>query len=169
MKGLIPIDIPTKKYIKAHIISELGEKPIMAVNHLFGNKLYDVLQHQQNERLLNSYRYDDTLKIFISCRTWRIRGAYLNQTNLRQFNLFIECDIKRQFRKYMDFYITILPSFEAHLPAVRKLLGIDLEAWSDDSMRKDYYRYRKYTGKPLLYGKVAQKGSFRETPENVPF
>ena len=65
----------------------------------------------------------------------------------------MESYIKDQFYFLMDFYIEIFPSFEENLPQVRKLIGIDDEYWSDESMRKDYYRYRKESGKPLLYKK----------------
>lgn len=155
MKGYIPIEIPTKRYIKAYIQSQLGEKPLMSTDCRIGSKLYDVLNHKTNERKnqFANIRYNEKLKIYVSYHTFRHRGAFLNETNIKNFNLFVEEEIKSCFRLYMNFYISILPNFEANLPEVRKKLGIDLEAWSDDSMRKDYYRYRLYTGKPLLYTK----------------
>jgi len=76
-----------------------------------------------------------------------------NDCNVKKFNLFIERIIKDRFRFYMDNYILISPSFESHLPAIRKRLSIDVKAWSDDTMKKDYYRYRLNTGKTLLYNK----------------
>lgn len=155
MKGYIPVEIPTKRYIKAYIHFKLGEKPFMNTECNIGSKLYDVLNHKTNEEKtrFSNVRYNSSLRLYVSYHTFRQRGAFLNETNIRNFNLYVEGLIKDRFRLYMDFYISILPSFEANLPEVRKNLGIDIEEWSDDSMRKDYYRYRLYTGKPLFYDK----------------
>lgn len=153
MKGYISIEIPTKKYIKAYLLSELGEKPVMNTENPIGSKLYDILSHITNERRteFSNVRYDARVKIYVSHHTFYHRGANLNETNIKNFNLFIENEIKSRYRMYMDFYITMLPSFEANLPQVRKHIGIDLEDWSDDSIKKDYYRYRLRTGKELFY------------------
>ena len=155
MKGYIPIDLPTKPYIKAYIIYLLGEKPIMDLSSTIGNKLYDLLAHSTNERKSSfNNPYSSTIRIYINQNVFRQRGANLNETNLRSFNQFVQHLIKERFHIMMDDFIAILPSFEAHLPEVRKRLGIDIEAWSDDSMKKDYYRYRKNKKKPLLYTKT---------------
>ncbi len=157
MKGLIAVEIPTKKYIKAYVLSKLGDKPVLTVSSdSIGNKMYDVLQHKNNERKTDfkNSRYTEVLKIYIHIRTFKKRGAYLNHTNIRNFNLFIELEIKDRFHSLMDDLIELLPSFENNLPEVRRRLGIDIEDWSDDSMKKDYYRYRLKKNKSLLYNKT---------------
>jgi hypothetical protein len=153
LKGYIPIEIPTKKYIKAYVTAQLGEKPLMSTDHNIGSKFYDLLLHETNEdrTRFSNVRYNAKLKLYVSYHTFYHRGAFLNQTNIKFFNLFIEKEIKSKFRHYMDFYIEILPNFMANLPMVRSLLGIDIDAWDDDSMKKDYYRYRKRNNKSLLY------------------
>lgn len=151
MKGYFPIEIPTKKYIKAYIHAQLGEQPIINTEHRIGNKLYDVLTRHSNERKSEFPVYNARVKVFVNHHTFYHRGANLNETNIKNFNLFIEDEIKASYRMLMDFYIDLLPSFEANLPAVRKRIGIDLEAWDTDSIKKDYYRYRKRNGKALLY------------------
>ena len=155
MTGYIPVEIPTKRYIKAYVMHMLGEKPYMNNRHHIGNKLYDVLNHQTNERKneFSNKRYNERLKVYVSYHTWRQRGAYLNETNIKNFNLYIEKELKDKFYLYMDFYISILPNFTANLPEVRRRLGIDIFHWEEDSMRKDYYRYRKEAGLPPLYSK----------------
>lgn len=153
MKGFIPVDLPTKKYIKAYLISQLGEKPVMNTEHNIGCKLYDILQHKTDEdkNRFASKRYDTQIRVYISKHVYRTRGSFLNATNIKSFNLFVEKELKKFFKLYMDHYIEMLPSFEKNLPAVRKNLGIDIEAWSDDSMKKEYYRHRKKKGLKLLY------------------
>lgn len=153
MKGYVAVDIPTKRYIKAFLIARLGEKPLMLVSDKFGNKLFDLLISKRNERKtsFSNFRYNTTIRIYINRYTFRLRGANLNESNIKTFNRYVEKEIKDQFYFLMDFYIEMLPSFSANLPQVRAKLGIDLEDWDDESMKKDYYRYRKATGKPLLY------------------
>ena len=156
MKGYIPVEIPTKKYIKRYLISELGEKPIMSNDNRFGSKLYDLLEHNTNEerKRFSNVRYTETLRIYITQHSFRVRGANLNHTNIKNFNLFVENELKSRFRMYMDFYMNIFPNFKANLQTVREHLGIDFEHWDDESIQKDYYRYRLRTGKPLLYKNV---------------
>lgn len=155
MKGYIPVEIPTKRYIKAYLCSQLGNRPLMVTTHPIGSKLYDVLTHTTNERKkeYSNIRYNSTVRVFVSYHTFKQRGAYLNETNIKNWNLYVERELKSRFYFLMDFYISLLPNFEANLPEIRRRLGVDLEDWSDDSMRKDYYRYRLASGKPLLYTK----------------
>lgn len=152
MKGFVPVEIPTKKYIKAYVHSSFGEYPVLDRYNIIGHKLYDILCHSTNERLdqFKSMYYTEKMRIYIPIRTFRKRGAFLNHTNIKNFNLFIEQFLKERFYHIMDDLIEALPSFEMNLPEARRRLGIDIDSWSDDSMKKDYYRYRIRNGKPLL-------------------
>lgn len=155
MKGYIAVEIPTKKYIKAFICHHMGDKPVMSRDHAIGSKLCDLLIFQTNEdRKKFSKHYNAVLRVYISMHVFHRRGCNLNETNIKYFNLFVEEILKKQFYFLMDFYIKIFPNFEANLPLVREDLGIDDENWSTDSMKKDYYRYRKSTGRSLLYRKI---------------
>jgi hypothetical protein len=91
MKGYIPVETPTKKYIRAFIIAELGQKPLICTKDLIGNKLYDILQYATNERRneFGTKRYDATIRVYISMHTFRQRGANLNETNFKNFNAFL--------------------------------------------------------------------------------
>lgn len=154
MKGYIPIEIPTKRYIKAFILSQLGDKPVIDRYSVIGEKLSDLLSYKTNsERTKFSSKLNVHVRVYISYRLFKNRGCRLNETNLMYFNSFMEDYIKELFYFYMDFFIEILPSFKTNLPTVRKLLGIDDTDWDDDAMQKDYYRYRKRKNKVLLYKK----------------
>lgn len=158
MQGFISVDIPTKPYIKAYVLSKLGPQPRMTTDgDTIAHKLYDVLQHKTNERgkRFNNSMYTATLRIYIPINTFKKRGSNLNETNLKNFNLYIEREIKYRFHQLMDDLLEYLPCFENNLPEVRRKLGIDLEAWADDSMKKDYYRRRIRMGQKLLYNKTS--------------
>lgn len=156
--GYIPIDIPTKKYIKAYVVAKLGPKPIMSLDNHVGNKLHGLLKgkgsNDEKDKFCSA-RYNDVMRVYVSRKTLYRKGCNLNETAIKIFNTYIEGLVKAEFYFMMDFFIDILPSFQGNLPEVRRKLGIDIEDWDDDSMRKDYYRYRLYTGKPLFYKKNA--------------
>lgn len=149
----ISVLLPTKKYIKAYLIHQLGEKPLMSSETLFGSKLYDLLQHRESDgdEIKSGYNFNSEVKLYINVHTFRQRGAFLNIENIKDFNDFVEDQIKHHYRFCMDTYLSVFPSFMAHLPAVREQIGIDINSWDDDSIKKDYYRYRKRKGLPLLY------------------
>ena len=155
MKGYITIEIPTKKYIRAFIIAQLGAKPFMSTEHVIGNKLYDVLQRTGNERRsgrLNKL-YECSLRVYISMHTFRQHGANLNDTNLRNFNGFVQGLIKDKIRFLLDLYVPAFGSFEKALVKAREVMKIEDEDWDSDSIKKDYYRYRVKRKMPLLYKK----------------
>ncbi len=152
MKGFISVDIPTKKYIKAYLIHRLGPQPLMETNNIFGEKLYDLLSHKTNPyaHRFASKRYDAKIRLYINMAAFKRRGCNLNEENIKRFNLFTEKIIKERFYEIMDDLMFYLPIIEANLPEARRKLGIDIEDWADDSMKKAYYRYRIYNGKALF-------------------
>ncbi len=152
--GYVPVEIPTKKYIAAYIRHVLGNRPVMRKDTTIGSKLFDLLQHSADERKLQfSTRYNAKIKIYIPYRTFCHRGCFMNSTNTMNFNLYVEAEIKDKYRTLMNLFVESLPSFEANLPQVRKAIGICEEAWDYESIKKDYYRYRKRNGLPPLYYK----------------
>ena len=159
MKGYIPIEIPTKKYIRAFIIAQLGEKPLMSTDHVVGNKLFDVLQRSTNEKKkdFSTKHYNSTIRVYISMHTFQHRGANLNETNVKRFNQFLQHLIKDRLRFLLDVYVPEQKGFEKALIKVRAVMNIGDEDWDSDSIKKDYYRYRLKKSLPLLYQKKSEK------------
>lgn len=159
MKGYIPIEIPTKKYIRAFIITQLGEKPFMTSDHVIGNKFFDVLQRSTNERKTQfaSKHYNSKIRVYISLHTFRRQGAHLNETNVKSFNRFLQHLIKDRVRFLLDIYVPEQKGFEKALTKVRDMMKIEDEDWDSDSIKKDYYRYRLKMKLPLLYQKRSDK------------
>ncbi len=163
MPKYISIDIPTKKYIKAYMQSFMGDIPIITTGRrgdFISNKIYDLLEHSNNERnnIDGNTFYSTVIRVRLPLRTFRVRGHCLNYTNIRYFNLFVEDIIKKRFYELMDDYMEVLPSFINNLPEVRRKLGIlDADDWSDDSMQKNYYRYRLEKKLPIRKKKVDSK------------
>lgn len=154
MNGYVPVEFPTKRYIAAYIRHVLGDKPVMKKDSTIGSKMFDLLQHSTDDRKTEfSTRYNAKIKIYIPYRTFCQRGGYINSTNVMNFNLYVEAEIKDKYRTLMNVFIESLPSFEANLPQVRKAIGINEDSWDYESIKKDYYRYRKRNGLPPLYYK----------------
>ena len=155
MKGYISIEIPVKPYSKAYILKQVNDTLVIRRGgHSIENKLFDLLEHKTNKENCSKYNlgdYKERIKAYISMRDFRDRGEALNESNLRNFNAYIEKKLKERMYELMDDAVEIFPSFEKNLPAIRRKLGIGIEAWSDDSIKKDYYRYRKKNNLPLLY------------------
>lgn len=160
MKGYICIEIPVKPYSRAYVKHLVGDTlTIRRDGHSIEIKLLDLLQHPENKNNNHHYNLGDykaRLKAMISSRDFKERGNALNESNLRIFNAYIERKCKERFYELMDDAVQIFPMFEKNLPAIRKRMGIDVEDWADDSMKKDYYRYRKKNGMPLLYQKIKE-------------
>lgn len=150
----IGIEIRTKPYIKAFLINQFGEKPIMNNGSHIGSKFCGLLSHREDDTGEKpNLRFKDQVKLYVSYHTFSHAGFIMDYNNQRNFNLYVEHLIKIRFRFYMDFKIELDPSFMNNLPYVREQLGIDMDAWDSDSIKKDYYRYRLKTGKSLLYKK----------------
>lgn len=154
-KRFVPVKIRTKSYIKAYLISRFGHKPVMSQASHIGSKFYDLLSHRENdfEKILSSVLYNEEIKLFVSHYTFYTRGGFISNKKIKAFNLFMELEIKRSLRFYLDFYLSLTNSFEKSLPYAMERLGIEPEDWNEDSIKKDYYRYRIKAGSPMIYKK----------------
>lgn len=159
MKGYFPVDIPTKKYIRAYIYKELSKKPLLTKETLIGNKLFDLLQHRTNERGKTelSKHYDCYVRVYVTTYTFNRRGINLNHTNLKNFNLFLQHLVKMQVRFMLDLFMKETGSITKSLEKVREEMEIDIDDWDCDSVKKDYYRWRH----KKTYGYYTIKESLR--------
>lgn len=154
-KRFVPVKIRTKSYIKSYLINKFGQKPVMSQRSHLGSKFYDLLSHRENdfEKILSTVLYNSEIKLFVSYDTFKTRGAFISNESIKAFNHFMELEIKRILRFYLDFYVSMTNSFEKSLPYAMERLGIETEDWNVDSIKKDYYRYRIKTGLPMIYKK----------------
>ncbi len=150
MKGYTPVDIPTQPYIAAFIKGHMGPQPKMNGPDALGiTKYFTVLLTRASNYRKTSYRngwYTTKLRVYIDMHTCNARGHYLNETNVRDFNIFVKNLLKGRFHELMDDYVEKNGSITKSLDRVREKLKISIFDWDDDSMRKDYLRYRKKNG-----------------------
>ena len=165
MKGYFSVNLPTKKYLKAYLVDQLGESPIMDSRSRFGNYFVDLLQRETEQCGPVNARYNAVIKVYINKHLYYQRGGSLLNKHIKQFNFFVENEIKYKLHFLLDHYNLFQPGFEPHIAKVREILGIDIESWSDDSMKKEWYRYRKVKNKPLIYLKQRAREAPKFDPE----
>jgi hypothetical protein len=154
MKGYVPVEIPTKAYLKAWVHLELGEKPVMSQKHHIGSKLLDLLIHKRNYKQTEykPHHYPVLMRVLINKHAFKNQGCNLNQTNIIKFNTYIESYFKSKMHWKLDFYMKVTQSVEASIELMRDDLGLDEENFPFDMIKQDYYRYRKEKGIVLPKG-----------------
>ncbi len=147
-KKFVTIEIPTKPYCKQYIENKIGTNPIFINNResdTVSKKFYDLLLITVNEnknRFVSDF-YTAKLRIRIPLNVYKKYSKQINETNIKNFNLFVQAEIKDRFYFVMDVFQESLPCVHNNLPAARRHLGITADTWKDNSMLKDYYRYKK--------------------------
>jgi len=158
--GLIPVDLPTKPYLKAYIQTKLGDKPVMTSTSHIGSKLIDLLQrHENNNR--TDYRftaYPVKMRVYITKHAYNARGGFLNETNIIAFNNYVQCYFKDYIRDMLDVYLEVTNNLEASIELMRDRIGISERDFPYELVKKDYYRYRKTKGILL------PRGGFKKLP-----
>ncbi|HRH59779.1 MAG TPA: hypothetical protein PL045_04370 [Chitinophagaceae bacterium] len=157
--GYYGIDIPTRPYIRAFIHSRMGPQPIMngLDDYGIGRYFLLLLKNKKNydKKKFAKKGYTDTMRIYINMYTFNKRGCNLHETNIRDFNLFVRDKVKSRLYELMDDYIEICNSFNVALSFTRRKLEISDDDWDDDSIRRDYHRYRVRNNLPLIYNKIS--------------
>ena len=146
--GLIPVDIPTKHYLKAYVQSKLGQKPIMTSTHHIGSKLIDLLARHENPRRTEytNSAYPVKMRVYITRDAYNTRGGFLNETNIIGFNNYIQSYFKEYMRDMLDIYLELTQSLEASIELMRDRVGIPEDQFPYELVKKDYYRHRKKKG-----------------------
>jgi hypothetical protein len=159
--GLIPVDLPTKHYLKAYIQSKLGEKPVMTSTHHIGSKLIDLLSRSENYRATRyqSAAYPVKMRVYITKDAFHNKGGFLNETNIISFNNYVQSYFKEYTRDLLDIYLELTQSIEVSIELMRDRVGLDENVFPYDLVKKDYYRYRKKKGILLPNGGLKKLAS----------
>lgn len=164
--GLIPVDIPTKHYLKAYIQSKLGQKPVMTSTHHIGSKLIDLLNRHENYRRTRYVEsaYPVKMRVYITRDAYKNKGGFLNETNIICFNNYIQSYFKEYMRDMLDIYLELTQSLEASIELMREMVGIEEDMFPYELVKKDYYRYRKKKGILLPNGGYKKLVNIRIDP-----
>lgn len=166
MKGYVSVVIPTKPYLKAWILNELGETPLMNYKHHIGSKLVDLLEYKRNWRP-NEYaphNYPAQLKVYISRFVFQNHGCHLNETNIIRFNSYLEEYFKSMVHWKLDVFVLLTENLDASMELLRDQLKLDEEVFPYELLKKDYYRYRKKNGQLFPKGGYKKRAQISINP-----
>lgn len=165
MKGYVPVDIPTKRYLCAWVHSKLGDKPVMSETHHIGSKLNDLLHCKRNFRRseYSSKAYPVTMRVYINKNTYRNKGCNLHETNIIAMNSYMESLFKEHVHFFLDTYVELTESLEASVELLREKFGIDEDEFPYETIKKDYYRYRQ----KITHKKMPRGGYKKLTRANI--
>ena len=155
MKGYISVDVPTKRYIKAWLIKNFGDRPAMTSSNLVGSMLHAFLNRHQDQRatMFATSIYESSVKLLIPYHVFKNHGHNLNKTNITDFNNFLQHLIKSDMRFYLDFYVEHGYKLKDAIDMVQVKLGLGEDDLPAETIQKDYFRYRQKKNMSMLKGK----------------
>jgi hypothetical protein len=152
MQGYIGIDLPTKRYIAAYIKCCLGEQPVISKQHVIGKQLLTMLQRTQNTdkcKYTNKH-YNTTLRIHLDIWSFRTYGHNLHETNVKNFNLFVEDLMKEKLYLLLTMYLKLGHKLGESVDLARQDMGLTMEDWPDDGVLRAYHRWRQRNNMMML-------------------
>lgn len=159
MNGFIPVEIPTKPYIRQHLINRMGTTLKVKSDSLIGHFLLHLMQRSVDDEATDfaAIGYTTTMKLYIPGSVFKNWGANLSKTNIKHFNLFVQNLVKEEMRFYLNFYIENNHGLDESIEMVQAKMELPDDVMSYDAIKKDFYRWRQRMGKPMLKGKNAVK------------
>lgn len=153
--GTVPVDLKTKKHVKAYLLNNFGERPFIESTHIFHNFMILCLSHQLTYRNDEVPEYPELMKIYITKKDYELYGCWMNPRQMQLFNGHVDFYMKSIMCVFIDVYLEYYPGSQLNKGiqhALQKMKITD-EDWDTESITKYYYRYRNRTGGTLLYRK----------------
>lgn len=168
--GTVPVDLKTKKHVKAFLLNNFGEKPFIESTHIFHNFLLLCLSHSLTYRINEVPEYPEEMKIYITKKDYELYGCWMNPRQMQLFNSHVDFYMKSVMTVFVDVYLEFYPHRVLkdgiyHALAKMKITEDD---WEFDAVKKYYYRYRTRNGGKLLYNKTSNSIPFLSLSENHP-
>lgn len=151
----ISVKLVTKAHIKAYLINNFGEKPLIDCKHIFHNYLLLCYSHSLTYKMDDLNRNSVEMNIYITPDDYNRYGCWLNARQMHFFNCHAEDYMKSLVIAMADTYLEVhpQPKLKNALEYALRQIKLTDEDWDMETVTKFYYRHRKYTGKPLLYNK----------------
>lgn len=151
----VKINIPTKRYLKAFLQNRFGEELLLSHHDPYGKCLYVLLSDNRKRKDMQpiSGDYKEEMNVSLHRDAFRHYGFSISKTGVRAFNTFVEELFKEMVHSYIDGRLEVKPKLKDAIADMRIYFKIDDDDWDYESIKKDYYRYRKRNGKALLYEK----------------
>lgn len=157
--GQVSVELKTKPHVKAFLLNNFGERPMIDSTHIFHNFLLLCLTHSLTYRIDDVPEYPETMKIYITKNDYNLYGCWMNPRQMQLFNGHVDHSMKMLLTAHTDTYLAHKPNAllkDALLYSLGEM-KIDEDDWSLETITKYYYRSRQNRNKPLLYVKENKK------------
>lgn len=151
----ISVKLLTKKHIKAYLINNFGEKPLIDCKHIFHNYLLLCYSHSLTYKMDDLNRNSVEMNIYITPDDYNRYGCWLNARQMHFFNCHANDYLQALVCAMADTFLEVHPNpkLKDALEYALKYIKLSDEDWDMETVTKFYYRHRKYNNRPLLYNK----------------
>jgi len=134
LQQTIPNGVASRKTIEGSFFIELLERD---------SKRFDGLKSCSENNVVATLNVKaDDIQRYSNTR-FMTGGGWLTRAQNMEYNNYITSLIKRQVRITIISYMQFDPSLKKAIEFTRKLMQIDEQELSDDTLRRDFDRYRK--------------------------
>lgn len=153
--------LKTKKHIKAYLISNFGEFPVIDSKSIFHNHFLFCLAHRLLRDMDKCIEYTESCKLYITRDDYERYGCWLNKKQAHLFNEHVDTMMKSEIviRIQMHMEYNEKATLNSAILDSLKRMGLTDEDWNPESIVRYYHRYRQRKGMPLLYDKKINKSS----------
>lgn len=154
---MLTIQVPTKLYIARYLTVKYGSPAKLTRKELEGAYLYELIEDPRRERDSEAGTFRHTIDVELPDRVLMRKGYYLTPTNVSNFNSWMERFIKIEMRNHIDVILSRNPETEIRdaIYDYQKKYQLHDDYFPFDSIKKDYYRYRKRTNGEIRIRKSA--------------
>jgi len=141
---MLTASIPVKPYVRKHLENKFGNPVMLRQDSAIGKYFYQLLEDPSRGRDRQYSEYTDLVTIRIPEKVFLHRGCMLTDTNITNFNSFVEDQLKQHLRLMIDILLEFneVEIKEAILIVYHKF-NLDETVLPYETIKKDYYRYRK--------------------------
>ncbi len=142
---MVEIEIPVKLYIKRYLNVKYGKPAQLTRKEMEGRFLYELIEDPRQDRDKEVGTFNHTLTVLLPDRVLMKKGHYLTPTQISNFNSFMKLFIRNEMRSHIDLILRKQPQTEIKdaIYDYQQHYKLFDDFFPFDSIKKDYYRYRK--------------------------
>lgn len=161
MMQRVGVILKTNKHIKAYLISNFGDCPVIDSKSVFHNHFLFCLTHRLVQHMDTVADYQESCKLYITKDDYERYGCWLNNKQAHLFNMHVDSMMKNEIviRIQMILEYNSQATLSSAIYDSLKRMGLTDEDWNPESITRYFHRYRQRKGLPLLYDKKINKSS----------
>lgn len=151
----VSVLLKTKKHIRAYLLNNFGEQPMIDSKHIFHNYLLLCYSHTLTLNMHEMLKDTVDMKLYITPSDNQRYGCWLNARQMHFFNTHVDAFMKELLISKADSYLDLhhRPVLKDALAYALDYLKVTEDDWEWDTIVRHYHRSRERRGRPLLYKK----------------